>query len=205
MGTTRNIAPQHLVDSILQSMHNEIERHGLKVLAHYPDDLLVHDRAILARAAVSGAKIAWMVGHSHTHIVQLGLHSKENELVDCLTNLSSEDRFYLVRVGAAFTITELDRADFANLERTPVPYCREGIATNFRLNRGNRLVGHCTATHIGDWQKPVYQAKIAPCGDASDLDVAALQLWSERGIVEAAGTLFVQSEITLVERMPMAA
>ena len=114
-----------LVERIIEAAKAEIEKYALELLQRYPDDLLVHDRSALEIYAVGGARIGWMVGHSHTHLVPLGIHPGTNQEVTYLTNLANDDRFYEIVIsssGENFTMKEITREDFAGLARTPVRY-----------------------------------------------------------------------------------
>ncbi len=57
-----------LVNQIIQSMQDIVVKHGLELMQHYPNDLLVHDKAHLMGMASPGAQFAWVVGDTHTHI-----------------------------------------------------------------------------------------------------------------------------------------
>lgn len=116
-----------MVETILTEMQSIVAKHGLNLMQTYPNDLLVHDRRMLEHFACNGASIAWMVGHCHTHIVNLGLHPDENEMVRYLTNLSSEDLFYLVKIFAGdVAFKEVDRKGFSELATTPAQYIKFG-------------------------------------------------------------------------------
>lgn len=153
---------QATVQSILDVMRAAISKYGLEVLQRYPDDLLVHDKAVLERVAVPGAKIAWMVGHCHTHLVSLGFHPKENLNVEHLTNFGSDDHFFVLSIGQGshFKMVELDRKSFAALSRTAVPYERKGVASNFWLYRHTVKVGHVAIRQVGTGQEPKAKAVI---------------------------------------------
>lgn len=186
------------VEKILDAMKGIITKYGLELLERYPDDLLVHDKAMLERGAVPGAQIAWMVGHSHTHLVNLGLHPKENENVEYLTNLANDDRFFVLTIGHgdAFRMTEMNRKDFANLSRTAVPYKRQGEPAGFWLYRHESRIGHVALERVGAFQENRISAAITPAAGITDLDRAALEMWCSKSAVEMTHTLFVRSEIT---------
>lgn len=195
------ISAKSIARKINESMQALIRLHELEVLERYPTDVTVHDLAVLEWAAKPRAVIAWMVGHSHSHIVPLGLNPKENQDVIGMTNMASEDRFYVIKVGKVgdFTMKEIDRAGFADLSNTPVPYGREGGVTNFWLARKGNRVGHINLENTGDWQTKRYQAVITPIAGISELDQAALNLWCQNSVVEAAHTLFVSYEVVWAE------
>ena len=115
-----HLSTRALVQKILTAMHSVIEKFELEVMLNFPDDLLVHDRNILKRIAVPGAKIAWMVGHTHTHMVALGFNSEENINVEYLTKPCNDDRFFLISIGRndSFKMEEVSRTEFAKLSNT---------------------------------------------------------------------------------------
>ena len=196
----------NIVQPILRAMRAAITKYGLEILQRYPDDLLVHDKAMLERMAVPGARLAWMVGHSHTHIVALGFHPKENANVKYLTNLANEDRFFVLNIAQynRFTMDEIDRKAFAGLSNTSVRYRREGTASDFWLFRQAKRVGYVAIEQVGTWQAPRAKATITPAIDISAHERAALGLWSSYAITEIAGTLFVRSEVNWAEQIAFA-
>lgn len=195
-----------LVQSILNSMLAVIELYGLELMKRYPDDLLVHDKAVLDMAAVPGAKFAWMVGHCHTHIVPLGFHQKENESVEYMVNLSSEDRFYVISVGNTerFTMKELDRKSFAALSSTPVAYKRNGDVSGFCLTHNEQKVGYVELNLSRAVQNMKVDAKITPFIGISGHELAALQIWCSHACVELTRTLFFRSELSWGEPITLA-
>lgn len=186
-----------MVLSIIDAMQDVIQKHGLQLLERYPSDLLVHDKAALEEYAVPGAMIAWMVGHSHTHIVLLGLHDDENKTVTYLTNMGNDDRFYVIKVHSGrFTMSEVSREQFAAMKSTHVPYARQGSVGNFWLVRGKERVGHIALQNIGTLHQAKVSATITPVAGINALDRSALGKWAQKSIVEMAGTLFVWQEVT---------
>lgn len=185
-----------MIELILNEMKRLIEVNNFDLLRRYPDDLLVHDRATLERVAHRGASIAWMVGHSHTHIAPLGIHRKSNEMVTYLTDLSEDDRFYCIKVGnGTFLIKEVGRDGFRSLVSTPVPYNRKGSVDNFWLFKDNEKIGHCAININGSFESRYYSVKITPMYEISSMDKAALHKWASHGVTELAHTLFVKYEI----------
>lgn len=192
------------VNSAIALMKGEILRHKLELLQRYPRDLLVHDREMLVRAAVPGAKIAWMVGHCHTHLVVLGLHAEENGNVAYLTNLSNDDRFYLLEVSrdGKPTLKEVDRKEFAALSLTPVPYSREGDDRNFWLYRSGARIGHCSINMSWPQAGATAAAQITPVVGVSGGDHAALELWCSRACASLAQSLFVRQTVKWLAPVP---
>lgn len=187
-----------IVETALSLMQAEIKKYGLEVLQRYPNDLLVHDRAQLEIAAVPGAKIAWMVGHCHTHLVPLGVHPRENEHVAYLTKLASEDRFYGLTISRQgnVAINEVDRQGFIQLQGIPVPYVIQGGPDNFWLLRNGHRIGHCGITMTGGICARMAEAVITPVVGISQQDRVALQMWCDYGIREKAQTLFIRQTVT---------
>jgi hypothetical protein len=187
--------------AILERMQAVITIYGLEVLQRYPDDLLVHDKSMLERFAVPGAKICWMVGHCHTHLVALGFHLVENLNVTYLTNLASEDRFFVLNIGQGHGIkmSAIDRQQFSALSNTPVPYERRGDSSNFWLYRQRNKLGHVAIEQVGTWQDRKCVATITPVAGISAHERAALAVWCSYAITELTGTLFARREIAWAE------
>lgn len=197
---------QFVVESVLNAMRRFIAKYKLEVMQRYRDDLLVHDRAMLERLAVPGARIAWMVGHCHTHMVALGFHPDENLHVQYLTNLANEDRFYVLNIGNGDRIQmqELDHQAFAGLSSTAVPYQRKGDASNFWLMRNNAKVGHVALEQTGHWQDRQITATLTPMAGISAHEIAALEIWAGYAVTELAGTLFIRSKLNWAEPIEVA-
>ena len=196
-----------LVERLIEAAKKEIEKYSLELLTRYPDDLLVHDKSAIERYAVAGARIGWVVGHSHTHLVALGIHPGTNQEVKYLTNLANDDRFYEIKVSASgddFTMKEITREDFAGLATTHVPYKRDGGKTGFWLVRDGRRVGSVMSESIGNLCSPKYRATITPVAGISDADKAALEMWCQKSIVEDCGTLFVRSVVEVASPIQLA-
>lgn len=183
-------------EKILDFMVSEIKKHGLEVLDRYPNDVLVHDLAMLKTVDFPGAKIAWMVGDSHSHMVRLGLHPDENKNVTYLTNLASGDRFYLITItNGGFIGKEVTRDQFLQLQHTPVPYEMQGGKHEFSLYKRGDRIGVSNLSLEGDPRDRVAVGKITPIGLRTKLDLAALQLWTERGLASLKGSLFGKFDI----------
>lgn len=195
------------VDKVIEAMFGQVQKHGLELMRRYPDDLLIHDRYSLEKHAVPGAKIAWMVGHSHTHLVVLGLHTKENEGVAYLTNLANDDRFYVISFsgGEQFLLKEVDREGFKLLSGTYVPYKREGSTSDFWLLHGNERIGHIAIERTGTMNEPRVEAVITPVSGISRLDHSALDMWCNKATVEVSHSLFVRSSTTWADPLKLAA
>jgi hypothetical protein len=202
----RTSGNQATVQSILEAMQAVITKYGLEVMQRYPDDLRIHDKAMLERMAVPGARIAWMAGHCHTHLVSLGFNPKENLNVTYLTDLAKEDRFYVLNIGHGnkFKMDEINRKSFAALSDTPVPYERNGNASNFWLYRQSVKIGHVAIDQVGTWQEPEAKATITPMRGISQHARAALGLWCSYAITEMAGTLFTRSEVSWADPIEVA-
>ncbi len=194
-----------LVDSIIQTMLLFINKHGLKLMETYPDDLLVHDKAFLEQMASPGAHIAWMVGDRHSHIVPLGFERENNELVHAFTNLANNDRFFSIKIntGDRVAFTELSRDEFKELAKTPVQYSMScGDTSDFNLMRSGNMLGHIKVENTGSFQEPIMKCTVTPMEGISLLDRSALEFWAGHAITKTAGTLFVKSKIFWNEAIP---
>ena len=193
-----------MVEKILTQMKSIIADYQLAILQTYPNDLLVHDRRILEHFECNGATFAWMVGHTHTHIVNLGLHPEENEMVKYLTNLASTDRFFLIKLFTAdAALKEISRDGFGQLAATQVPYTKLGTDSNFKVFKNGQLVGKINIERRGAYEHTVYLVQVRAEQTASKLDKLALQIWGEKGAATCAGTLFIKIE-TSFEVTPQA-
>jgi len=194
-----------MLETIIGAMRAQIEKYSLEVLQRYPDDLFIHDRRMLKFGAVPGAQIAWVVGHCHTHLVNLGIHPDENQNVSYMTKLSSSDRFYLLKVThSGFTLVEESREEFVALAGTPVPYHSNGDANSFSLFRGVSRIGAVTSEVIGSSEQRVFRGTIAPMAGVTALDRVALELWCDKALVKTAGTLFARTEVDWAPAIAMA-
>jgi hypothetical protein len=196
---------EEFVESVIQSMQDIIVKHGLELMQHYPNDLLVHDKANLMLMATPGAQIAWVVGNMHTHIVNLGLSRQENEAVGYLTNLSSSDQFYLINISSGYraNFTKLSRDEFENLALTPVSYSMScGDYSDFWLMRSDTQIGRISVDVTGNYQERFFHGKVKPLEGITELDKVALQHWVNQAIIKISGTLFVRSDTVWEEVIP---
>lgn len=186
-----------IVEGVIKAMKQQIEKYGLELLQRYPDDLLVYDRSMLEQFITPGISIAWMVGNSHSHICPLGLHSAKNEEVTYHLNMSSDDRFFVIRFTnrEEFQFKELDRKGYAALQNTRVPYQSTGSVTDYWLERGKERVGYVHLEPVGKLGSPAYDMQITPMASASEMDKRALQVWANHSAVAAAHTLFVRTNM----------
>jgi len=191
----------NIIQSILNLMSAQIEKYGLELMQHYPNDLLVHDKAILERIAVPGAHFAWMVGNSHTHLVPLGLHAEETKMVEYLTNMASDDRFYECKIshGGDFSMKEIDRNAFAALSTTRIQYQSVGSKNGFWVMQGKQKVGYIDLKMVVESQHRHVKAVITPVAGISPLSKAALETWCSYGVIHLAGTFFIQSSLDWAE------
>jgi len=198
-----------MIEQLIQSMQTFIERCGLVLMQHYPNDLLVHDRSMLETHAHPGAVFGWVVGDLHTHMVPLGLHPRLNEEILHLTRLSSRDCFFVVRIdprlASGFHIQQLDGQMFEQLSLTHVPYGMVGSPSSFCLRRDGRPVGRVAIECCGTYDDRIYRATIVPDASATALDRAALATWTQRSICAQAGSLFVRTELHWTESATSAA
>lgn len=194
-----------MVELILNEMKSLIAKHQLNLLQTYPNDLLVYDRENLERFAHCGATIAWVVGHNHTHIVNLGLHPEENDMVHCLTKLASTDHFYQIKIFADdVAFKEVDRDGFRALGPTPVPYTKIGGDDNFALFKIGLKVGQVQISAKGNYRDRVYNLKITAESSATKLDHAALHLWADKMAAHIAGSLFIKIQVEFAAKQRLA-
>lgn len=190
----------NLVDNIIAAMLAEIEKHGLELMQRYPDDLLQHDRRVIARNAVAGGKVAWVVGHSHTHLAVLGIHPDQNEHPAWLTYLANADRFYVLDIsatGASFTLNELTREAFRGLATTPIPYNRVGPASAFWLYKNKTRVGTCRTKFKGIVNgRRSYHAFLSVMEGTPEKCKVALEAWAAYASNELASTLLRDLDFT---------
>lgn len=189
-----------LVDNIITAMLAEIEKHGLELMQRYPDDLQRHDRRVLSRNAVAGGKLAWVVGHSHTHLAVLGVHPDQNEHTNWLTNLANADRFYVLDIsstGTSFTLQELSRESFRTLAHTSIPYSRIGGADAFWLYKNKTRVGTCHIEFRGIVNgRRSYHAFLAVMAGTPEKDKVTLETWASYAANELASSLFRDLDFT---------
>lgn len=181
-----------MIDALINHMVAIVHQHQFTLLDRYPRDLLVHDRAVLERIAVPGASVAWVVGHCHTHITQIGVHREANAHVGYYLNAaSSDDRFYRIDFGTGaqgFKFTELDRVGFMALKNSAVAYEQSEYGPRFDLIKNGRKVGHCHYKCL-DPITHQYEAHMSPASGATKLDRTALYEWVVQAIYSH-GTLF---------------
>jgi hypothetical protein len=187
-----------MIEKLMEAMIALIAKHELKLMQTYPEDLTVHDRRLLEQYMVSGATIAWVVGHTHTHLVPLGIHPKQNAMVRYLTNLSSSDHFFLIECsGNDFRITELKREVFESLGAHPIKYSIRSIIENFSLYKGERLIGGYKVQilpHQPGSANPRRKVIFSPASGISDFERIVLSVWGDHTASESAGTMFVRVE-----------
>lgn len=182
----------NIVENIIAKMLELVKNNELELMEHYPNDLLVHDRAVLEALAVPGAKIAWMVGHSHTHMFPLGIHPEKNISVTWVTNLSNDDRFYLITVGQQdATFKELDRKGFEALQHTPIHYSKEGsYEEDFWLRYKSARIGHISAQSKWAGQQRHVTVSVTPVAGISPYTRSILEMWGDYAATKVAHSLF---------------
>lgn len=195
-----------MIEAAIKLMLAEIERHGLQVIQRYPNDVLLHDRAVLEQYGHPGSTVAWMVGDMHSHIVPLGIHPLLNKFVTYLTDLASNDRFYILEFSRSgeVGIKPIARKVFAELSRTGIPFTSKGAPTNFSLYRETSRLGHCMLTDEGTCAAPLMLATITPRHDIRPIDKAALEEWARQAVTQHTGTLFAKSKLHWNEPVSLA-
>lgn len=183
-----------LVADAMERVEAKIEQYQLETLKHYPTDVQ-KDRAELLRLAMPGAKFAWKVGHTGTHLWALGLHPRRNAHVTYVTRDSASDRFFLLEFFAdRVKLTEKTALEFEALERTPIPYQQEGGNDAFAVVRNGQRIGTCRNEFTGNMQQARYRSTITPAKGLSVLDREALREFANFSVVGLAHTLFVAQE-----------
>lgn len=165
---------------------------GFELLQRYPKDLLVHDRAMLEAAAFPGAKIAWMCGHSHTHMYPLGLHPLSNEGVTWVTNMADDDRFFLIKVGHGeqFSLTEMNRKNFEALQHTPIVFKPEGQSvTDFWLTKHGKRIGYISTESTVGKNDRLIVVHLTPVAGITEHEKYVLELWGCNAASKKAGSL----------------
>jgi len=196
---------QEFVASLIVSMQDVIAKHNLELMKTYPNDLLVHDRAFLIEMAVPGALIGWVVGDTHTHMVNLGVSQEENEMVYCLTRLSNRDRFYSIKIESGFkaAFKEYSRESFDTLASTKIDYSMSvRDFSDFSLLRHGNLIGHISVDTEGPYQDRVVVSHVIPHEGITARDKTALSHWSTVASNKIAGTLFGKRRVTWSEPLP---
>lgn len=194
-----NINTQAIVDGMI----NIINSKGLNLLQTYPDDLLKHDRACLEQAAYPKTKIAWMVGHTHTHIFPLGIHEEMNEGVTWVTNLCNDDCFFMIIIdqnGKAI-FKEQTRADFEGLARTKIPFAKSHPGDAYWLTENGCNIGHINVVIEGGFAERKGKATITPVQGISSYQKFVLQTWANYEINQRSGSLFTPREVEWAHAM----
>lgn len=187
-----------MITRIIEAMKNAISSRGLELLKRYPNDLLVHDRAMLERYVGAGVKFAWMVGHSHTHMSVLGVHPKINQLPTYVTNLCNDDVFFVLQISSDnqnFTLKEVNRASFPLLAQTTIPFSRVGGADSFSLYKNKNRIGSCSIKVDTSYQERVHNINLTAMNDASEFERRVLEQWACEAAIELAHSLFAKSHV----------
>lgn len=189
-----------MIEQLMTALHALIAEHKIDLLKHYPDDLNVHDRRILERYMMPGATLAWVVGHTHTHLVPLGIHPKQNDMVKCFTHLSRSDHFFLIKFGANgdFNITQLNRDVFEALSSHPIAYAVQACGPDFTLLKRDKTIGRFhlqVLPYALDTANPRRKVTFSPAPGISDFERTVLALWGEEAARESAGSHFTHVEV----------
>lgn len=194
------------VDDIINYLKAFIERNNLEVLSRYPNDLLVHDRNQFTKLAAPGMRFGWKADHSSTHLITIGVHLKEMELIPTLAGLTSASKYleiFIPYVGPV-CYTEHTSETFAQLANKEVPFRMVGEPSDFMVYRGARRLGRIVLENKGyfnDSTPRTFEANIyEDPTDGSAKDIPVLRIWAEHAITTCAGTLFVRSVINHHDR-----
>jgi hypothetical protein len=135
-------------------------------------------------------------GQYHTHIVFLGLEPENNEMVHCFTNLSAGDKFYLIKIGQSDYSFQGGGSQAVRRPRqyqNPVPHAGYGE----RFHAVQRFMSSCSLRHQrhGSYENVVFKSKITAFESLHKLDRYAVELWCNRKISEASGSVFSKREL----------
>lgn len=153
----------------------------------------MHDKRVLADLGEASATLGWCVGDSHTHIVILGLHPDENDVIDYLSKLSRNDKLYkIVLTGKEdFKLTQLDNSQFLELKLTKVPFSKQGDALNFRLFKDQKPIFDIAITVTGGYQTRKFSIEYQPLTTTSLVfDKVAAEYWAFNSIKTYTNSLF---------------
>ncbi|MDP1870225.1 MAG: hypothetical protein Q8K61_01230 [Gallionella sp.] len=179
-------------DIIIEQMHRMIEQNKLELVRRHAKDLVLHDLVLLTKLNDSKAVLAWCVGHSHSHLVVLGIHPAENSMVYTHVRLASEDKFYKLTLKAAadFCLQETTRLDYPELGNTPVPYSMSGTKLEFTFFKAGAPLAHITIKPLqigGKWQ---YHVQYRPINVMTEIDRYAAEVWAHKSIASFAQSVF---------------
>lgn len=184
---------------IHQRMLDEIQKHGFEVIWRYPDDIN-HDKLMLESVEVKGMQVAWVVGHAHTHLVRLGLHKKENEMVNAMLNMSEDDRFYVFTFESeGYKCKELNRNEFAALANTKIKYSAKFESdSGFNLFKGDDLIASVSTEIKGNYRDQVKEGRYQLKSEhLNAIDLAAIEMWTYNKLSNLTGSLFGNYDVQL--------
>lgn len=188
-----------LVNNLIIAMEAQVKHHGLNLMNSYPNDLLIHDRNALNVIASPGARIGWMVGDRHTHLVSIGIHPEDNDMLPTLTNLCNSDKFYFIDINrmeaGGFLMKQVSRDDFKKPWNEKCNFSRSGEKFNFVVNHGKDVIGSVDIDIAGNMESRVFVCNVHPVSGITQLERTALHVWASKGVNHAAGTLFNRSEL----------
>ena len=194
------------IDSIIAYLKAFIEHNKLEVLTRYPNDLLVHDRNQFEKLGVPGMRFGWKADHSSTHLITIGVHPKEMELIPTLANLTSASKYleiFIPYVGPV-QYTEHTAKTFAQLANKEVPFHKVGDPADFVVYRGNQRLGRIALNNLGYLEgntTRTFEANFyEDSNDGFANNIPVFQLWAEHGITALAGTLFAKSTVNFFDR-----
>lgn len=194
-----------IVENIIAAMLKEVEKHHLELMRRYPLDLIKHDKCKLENLIAPGAKIAWMVGDAHTHMIFLGIHKTENDMIRCLTNLCNNDKFYVLDIKSladdGFNLKELTKEKFTLLANTPIHYSASGFDKySMSVMDGKDLIGGFEIAVEGGWEERIFNCTVRPKENLNKLQSTALKVWASYGVNNASGTLFSKTVFNYIDK-----
>lgn len=104
--------------------------------------------------------------------------------------LAREDRFYLLSVtDTRFSLKEMSREAYGNLQTTKVPYTKTGSSDSFSLMRNGRIVGHAKMAYAWKSYREEALAVLTPDRMATLTDRYALGQWALQTAMQRIGGL----------------
>jgi len=194
-------APVPRIEQIRSALEDIIHSNNFGVLTRYPNDIEICLRRI---AAYDEGSFAICIGDCHIHEAILGIHKEQNDLVNCLTNLSNTDQFFqlTLKMQNQFSLKKFTAVEFRKLDKTHIPYTAEKAGPlDFRLLLNNKpivsvQISYRSVSEGGGNYKKVFTCRFSPCQDVRlrDIDRRAASFWAHREIACFLGSLFYTAD-----------
>ena len=188
------------------AMEKIISDNGFGVTQRYPKDRVL-DLEIIRSVENSAAQIGWCVGDSHTHIVILGVHPENNEMVDCFTKLSSTDKFYRLSLTGSedFKLTEVSRAEFSALKSTPIAYSKRAALDqlDFAFFKHDKPIANVNIRSTGTFANRQFEVTFEPLEYMTAIDKRAAEAWANKTICAHIHSLWFSWELVWKNVQPV--